>query len=60
MFKAILTVPATLLRRLLTLVEPDATEDWLSDPLAHPELRVMSMRELADIPFQNLRVRCGR
>lgn len=59
MFKAIFTVPAALLR-LVTLTEPDGTDDWLRDPLSHPELRAMSLRELADIPFQSLRIPCGR
>ena len=25
--------------------------EWLRDPLAHPDLAVMSERELADLPF---------
>lgn len=25
--------------------------DWSKDPLSHPDLQVMSERELADLPF---------
>ena len=30
---------------------PPATPDWARDPLSHPDLRRMSQRELADLPF---------
>ncbi|WP_149757734.1 hypothetical protein [Roseivivax sediminis] len=26
-------------------------DDWRRDPLSHPDLRGMSLRELADLPF---------
>lgn len=26
-------------------------DDWRRDPLSHPDLQVMSERELADLPF---------
>ena len=26
-------------------------DDWRRDPLSHPDLRRMSLRELADLPF---------
>jgi hypothetical protein len=34
------------------LAEPsDANESWQHDPLSHPDLQAMSLRELADLPF---------
>ncbi len=35
---------------------PDDATDWRRDPLSHPVLAEMSMRELADLPFN----RCHR
>ena len=34
------------------LTEPDDDRDiWRQDPLSHPDLQAMSLRELADLPF---------
>jgi hypothetical protein len=34
------------------LTEPGDDQDgWLQDPLSHPDLQAMSLRELADLPF---------
>ena len=35
---------------------PDDRERWRRDPLAHPDLTTMTMRQLADLPFD----RCVR
>ncbi len=32
-------------------VDPEQRARWLRDPLAHPDIDVMSERELADLPF---------
>lgn len=40
-----------------SLLEPvDRDEDWRRDPLAHPALEAMSVRELADLPFDRYRL----
>lgn len=33
------------------LKKPSPQEDWQRDPLLHPDLRRMTARELADLPF---------
>ncbi|WP_246681062.1 hypothetical protein [Mesorhizobium sp. B2-3-15] len=47
-----------LLKALVAATSPDDTGcdfdtlSWLTDPLAHPALDVMSERELGDVPFR--------
>lgn len=47
-----------LLKALVAATSPDDTDcdfdtlSWLTDPLAHPALGVMSERELGDVPFR--------
>jgi len=46
-----------LLRRLdrQTRNNHDVINGWKNDPLSHPAIREMSMRELADLPVSALR-----
>ena len=37
----------------------DQTKDWCKDPLAHPEISVMSERERADLQFDRGKIKCG-
>lgn len=44
----------SILRSLSTPVEqadPERKAHWIRDPLAHPDLEIMTERELADLPF---------
>jgi hypothetical protein len=45
-------------RPFRTLPEPETAH--LSDPLDHPDLKRMTPRELADIPFPRPKPRAGR
>lgn len=58
----------SILTRPLTSQAKHYSEDeraaWIRDPLSHPELEHMSVRELADLPFnrgsrQQLQACCG-
>lgn len=35
-----------------SMIGKDNSSVWLQDPLAHPVLRAMSQRELADLPME--------
>lgn len=42
------------------LAPPHNWDDYAGDPLAHPDLREMSLRELADLPFPRLQASDAR
>jgi hypothetical protein len=48
----------TAIRALSSPTTTNDSERWLRDPLAHPEIDAMSLKELADLPVQALRSCC--
>lgn len=46
-----------MLREWVAIGSPtDNSEEWLRDPLSHPAIRIMSMRQLADLTFDRCRI----